>query len=117
MLSKPQAAMVSVTAEPIAGAALAAAQQSKRSRTSKSAFSNKVCIAVHSNEAYAGSCLLSFISPEYSKLKSQVPSPSCASAGIYSRMTSVINDDQISTPIIFFYDIDDFAHELEMRVL
>ena len=32
-------------------------------------------------------------------------------------MTSVINDDQISTPIIFFYDIDDFAHELEMRVL
>jgi hypothetical protein len=35
MLSKPHAAIVSVTAEPILGAALAAAQQSSSSKTSK----------------------------------------------------------------------------------
>ena len=49
--SKPHAAIVSVTAEPTVGAALAAAQQSRSRRASKLAFSKSVWIADHSREA------------------------------------------------------------------
>ncbi len=50
-VSKPHAAIVSVTAGPVAGAALAAAQQSSKSSVSKEACSNSVCIADHSTDA------------------------------------------------------------------
>ena len=51
ILSHPQAAIVSVTAVPPLGAELAAEQQSRRSRTSAAAASNRVCTADQSSDA------------------------------------------------------------------
>ena len=94
--SHPHAAIVSVTARPEIGAALAAEQQSSRRRTSDLDFSNTTWMADHSRVAYVKSRLLFHISYTCCDEQaggSKLPGPCRLSSPVNCCMATIIDDE------------------------
>jgi hypothetical protein len=113
-VSKPQAAIVSITPCPLSGAAPAAAQQSSRNSTSHAHSSNTLWIADHFTVGDEGLRLLSEVNKCHSINARYLPQPSRLPRIVYQSMSTIIDNYQIVTAIIAFHKINYYAHELSM---